>query len=223
MNDLPMKKCTGPCKQEYPTTPEYWHRNKNIKDGLESRCKKCKNQMIRNYYKKPDVQEKRKAYYSQPEIQEREKAYREKYKKQASAKEREREWRKERLKLPKVQERNKNYNKEYYSRPDVKERYRAHYHNRQARKKSIPGTYTPEQIQDLLKRQKHKCYYCQKQLQKVKNKYIYQVDHTFPISRVVGTDIPANSIDYLVVTCPECNLSKRDKFPWEWPEGGRLL
>jgi hypothetical protein len=39
---------------------------------------------------------------------------------------------------------------------------------------------------------------------------------------VVGTDIPANSIDYLVLSCPTCNLSKGDKFPWEWLDGGRL-
>jgi 5-methylcytosine-specific restriction endonuclease McrA len=32
-----------------------------------------------------------------------------------------------------------------------------------------------------------------------------------------------NSPDNLVITCPVCNLKKRDKLPHEWIEGGRLL
>lgn len=111
----------------------------------------------------------------------------------------------------------------YYNRPEVKamslERARA----RRARKKAVSGTYTHEQIQNKLKLQKHKCYYCQARLKKVKGKYQYHIEHTFPLSRVAGTDIPANSIDYLVLSCPTCNLSKGNKFPWEWAQGGRLL
>jgi CRISPR/Cas system Type II protein with McrA/HNH and RuvC-like nuclease domain len=105
----------------------------------------------------------------------------------------------------------------------VRERLRVYSHNRRAIKKAIPGTYTSAQIQDQLKRQKHKCYYCHKRFQKIKDKHIYHIEHTFPLSRVAGTDIPANSIDYLVLACPHCNHSKSDKFPWEWAEGGRLL
>jgi len=98
-----------------------------------------------------------------------------------------------------------------------------HAHNREVRKKAIKGSFTAQQIQDLLKRQKHRCYYCSIKFEKHKSKYIYHIDHTFPISRVVGTDIPANDISYLVLTCPPCNRSKHDKFPWEFPEGGKLL
>jgi CRISPR/Cas system Type II protein with McrA/HNH and RuvC-like nuclease domain len=121
-----------------------------------------------------------------------------------------------------VKERAKKRQQEYRSRPEIQERHRLNQSIRKARKQSILGTYTLGQIQDQLKRQRHKCYYCQKQLQKVKGRYIYHVEHTFPLSRVAGTDIPANSIDYIVLACPACNMSKHDKFPWEWPEGGRL-
>jgi HNH endonuclease len=120
-------------------------------------------------------------------------------------------------------ERVKAHREAFRNRPGGKDRIHAYMRNREARKKAVLGAHTPEQIQDQLKRQKHKCYYCQKQLQKVEGKYVYHVEHTFPLSRVAGTDIPANSIDYLVLACPHCNTSKKDKFPWEWPEGGRLL
>ena len=122
-------------------------------------------------------------------------------------------------KRPEAQERIKDYRR----RPDVQERYRNHRSNRNALNQSVRGTHTSAQIQEQLMRQKRKCYYCHDKFKRVKDKYVYHVDHTFPLSRIAGTDIPANSIDYLVLTCPACNLSKSDKFPWEWSEGGRLL
>src|SRR5258708_25371933 len=135
---------------------------------------------------------------------------------------------------PEVLERDRKRKKNEYSRPDVRARRATWHHNnlelwknykhvRRARQKDISGTHTPEQIQDLLKRQKHKCYYCSIRLKRIKGKYIYHIDHTFPLSRVAGSDIPANDISYLVLTCPTCNKKKRDKFPWEFAEGGRLL
>lgn len=99
-------------------------------------------------------------------------------------------------------------------------------HRREARKKAVTGTYTSDQIQSLLKRQKYKCYYAScgfAKFKKQKGQYIYHIDHTFPISRVAGTDIPANGIDYIVLACPSCNERKNKKFPWEFFEGGRLL
>src|SRR6266567_2977546 len=110
--------------------------------------------------------------------------------------------------------------------PHVQEQKRARTLNYIARKKAVQGTYTSKQIQEQLKRQKHRCYYAAcgfAKFEKKKGKYVYHIGHTFPLSRVVGTDIPANSIDYLVLACPTCNMNKKNKFPWEWSEGGRLL
>jgi len=88
-----------------------------------------------------------------------------------------------------------------------------------ARKRSIPGTHTSQQVQEQYLRQHKKCYYCGNHIKWGK----HHVDHTFPISRVAGTNIPANDISYLVITCQTCNLKKGNKYPWEWPEGGKLL
>lgn len=257
MSDTPHKKCTGPCGQEYPATPEYWVRQKAGKYGLTSKCKICRRieskdwrnkpeakEFNRTYQNRPEVKERQKTHKSRPEVKERRKLYRNQperkakinaynknpevkerqktYKSRPEVKEREKVYRKTYRSRPEVKEHGKAYRKNYYSRPEILEKQRVHNHTRSALKKSVSGTYTTAQIKDQLKRQCHKCYYCQKRLQKVKGKYIYHIEHTFPLSRVAGTDIPANSIDYLVVACPACNLSKHDKFPWEWPEGGRL-
>jgi len=116
-------------------------------------------------------------------------------------------------------------NQQYHDDPEIRKQCYTRVRNRYARKKSVQGTHTSEQIQDQLKRQKYRCYYAacgNAKFKKKDGKYIYHIDHTYPISRVAGSDIPANSIDYLVLACPACNHSKKDKFPWEWAEGGRL-
>lgn len=116
--------------------------------------------------------------------------------------------------------------KAYHQTPRGREVARTATRNYHARKKAIPGTHTATQVAEQLKRQKYKCYYAacgHAKFKKEKGKYIYQIEHTFPIARVVGTGIPANDMSYLVLACPECNKKKLAKFPWEWPEGGRLL
>ncbi len=161
------------------------------------------------YYNRPDIHEhylaQMKDYQNRPEVQERIYAYR---------------------RLPESRARNNVRHQISYRRPEVKARILAHTHTRLARKKAVSGTYTATQIADLLKRQHYRCYYAacgHIKFQRVNGKYKYHIDHTFPLSRVAGTDIPANDISYLVLTCPTCNLRKNDKFPWEFPEGGRLL
>ncbi len=195
--DTPLKQCTV-CKNTFPATPEFFYRNKTEKSGLQRWCKECH----KAYHGRLDVQEKRKAYLERTDVQERVKAYRQR---------------------PDVRKRVHIY----LSRPDIQERVQiqrqVRIHTRRAHQRSIAGSYTTQQIQDLLRRQKYKCYYCNAKFEKRRGKYIYHVDHTFPVSRIAGMDIPANSIDYLVLACPHCNMSKHDKFPWEFPEGGRLL
>lgn len=103
-----------------------------------------------------------------------------------------------------------------------RERYTALERNRKMAKRSIPGTFTAAQVAELLKRQKYRCYYCYEKFKRIKGKYVYHIDHTFPISRASGDD-PINDISYLVLACPSCNLKKGKKYPWEFFEGGRLL
>ncbi len=185
------------------------------------------------------VKESRKAHYSHPENRERKRAQ-DRLRLQHLGKEYQRDRTRSYRSRPGVREMRNAQEKVYRRMPEYRARRRSYYHRpgvrersmeywrvygitRRARKRSIPGTHTHEQIQDLLSSQHHRCYYCGNKFAKVKGKYVYHVEHTFPVSRVAGGNIPANDISYLVLACPHCNMSKKDKFPWEFPEGGRLL
>ena len=106
-----------------------------------------------------------------------------------------------------------------YAKPEIGEKRRTYLHNYRAAKRGRHETVSVEQIQEQLQNQKCRCYYCST---KFERRYIYHVDHTFPLSKASGND-PVNSISYLVLTCPECNIKKSGRYPHEFPEGGKLL
>jgi 5-methylcytosine-specific restriction endonuclease McrA len=91
------------------------------------------------------------------------------------------------------------------------ERQVAYERNRRARKSGNGGTHTTEDIQAQYDRQKGKCFYCGKKVGKK-----YHVDHVVPLAKG-GSNGPEN----LVVSCPWCNQSKKDKHPMDFC--GRLL
>jgi len=201
---------------------------------------------IRSYQRRPEVRERKriynkayhKDYYSRPWIRERKHFQNQAYYQRPAVRERLRELQRKRYDPLRYQK-----YKDYYKRLAVQEYRRMYYRvryldpivhaktlaknaNRRARKKTVPGTHTAAQIAEQLKRQHYHCYYAAcgfAKFPKVNGKYIYHVEHTFPISRVIGTGIPANDMSYLVLACKSCNDSKGNKFPWEWAAGGRLL
>jgi len=219
--DVPTKICTGPCGRTLPATTENFRYTKHGKYGVNSQCRECERGYQKAYWQirrnHPGVRERKKVY---------DKGYHQTYDAQPEAREHKRTY-------------NRVYWQTYYSRPEVLEHRQTYYshlevqererhrkriqnHIRRARKRAVLGTHTPEEIQDMLRRHRYKCYYCRQKLKKVKGKYIYHIEHTFPLSRVVGSDIPANDISYLVPACPMCDNKKFNKFPWEFFEGGRL-
>ena len=242
----PQKRCIA-CGNIFPATTEFFYQNKRAKDGLSGQCRECTKQYAAARYHIPEVRTRVLEYSRLPEVQAR---HRERSRKRSQRPEHKvwkREYDREYRQRPGVREYKRIWMKGYYRRPGVYGRLRA-YHNsyyriyslrpeqqlrsrinsrtRIARKRTISGTYTVAQIQEQLKRQRYRCYYAacgHAKFERVKGKYVYEIEHTFPISRVVGTDIPANDISYLVLSCPKCNGNKGNKYPWEWPEGGRLL
>ncbi len=108
------KKCTK-CKQEFPATTEFFHRDKSLKDGFVSSCKACR----RTYREqnKEKILKQKKTYYEQNKEKEakRQKIYREQNKEEIAK-----------------------YNKTYYEQNKEKEVKRQKIY-REKRKKQEPG------------------------------------------------------------------------------------
>jgi len=98
-------------------------------------------------------------------------------------------------------------------RANHKEYISARNRGTKARRKGAIGTHTAADIKAQYARQKGKCYYCHARVGDT-----YHVDHVVPLARG-GSNWPEN----LVISCPTCNMQKRDKLPHEWVQGGRLL
>lgn len=212
-----MKRCSK-CEKVLPAAPEFFTRDKNRADGFYLQCKECRQQ----HRNRPEVRARKiaynHAYYS--ENRERILAQRkDNYHSDPEVRQQALDYNKR----SEVREYQRTYLQAYNKTPTGKAKNRANKHRYRAREKSVAGVHTDKQIQDLLKRQKYRCYYCHTKFEKKNGQYVYNIEHTYPISRVAGTDIPANDISYLVLACYPCNRDKGDKFPWEWPEGGRLL
>lgn len=91
--------------------------------------------------------------------------------------------------------------KQYYK--NNLEKFRVRGHNRYAIKKSGDVTIlTTLFLEDLLYQQNNKCFYCKNELNK------YHIEHLIPLAR--GGEHKEYNI---VLSCPTCNLAKRDKMP----------
>jgi 5-methylcytosine-specific restriction endonuclease McrA len=220
----PEKRCSV-CKGLFLATTEYFYRNGK---NFQSQCKNCQRAYhavydkvySEDYLKRPAVRERRRILNRErkkrPEVQAYNKAYNEVYNET---------YQKEYRSRPEVQDHRRSYHQVYdpiwRSRPEIRIQRQSYQRDREAHKKTIPGTLTPQQIQDKLKSQHYACYYCFAKLQKKEGRYIFHLEHTVPVSRIECE--PRHDINFVVLACPTCNRKKHDKLPHEWPEGGRLL
>jgi len=95
------------------------------------------------------------------------------------------------------------YNRRYATQnPEVKVASEA---KRRALKLKSGGSYTSQDIKNMLSLQGNKCNACKIDLVK------YHVDHVIPLSRG-GTNYPDN----LQILCVSCNCRKSSKLPSEW-------
>ncbi len=231
MDTIPQKRCST-CNTLSPATPEFFYRTKKSKDGLMAQCKTCQNARQREYLSRPEVQERRRTYAqeyysspenkeykrtraierrSRPEVKERERAYKREYYNRPEVQEHIRAYSQEYLSQSEVQEHRRAYGQEYSRRPENKERYRARNHIRRAHKVVAGGTFTKQDVQNMLKGQKGKCAFCKQRLVK------YEVDHIIPLSRG-GSNWPYN----LQLLCRSCNRRKHDKLPHEFDGSGQM-
>lgn len=110
-------------------------------------------------------------------------------------------------------------NREYYREIDRKRDQSPHrkagHAARTAKRRSLikkaVGTFTAGDIELQLKSQRAKCWWCG-----ISVKTGFHVDHLIPLARG-GSNSPEN----IVISCPKCNTSRRDRLPHEWSD--RLL
>lgn len=219
MNDDTTKRCCK-CKQFKPRTREYFSPRPANSDGLEGRCKEC--EKLRRRKERAEHPDRHKRSQKKYRVQQGEQwaqraadwrernpdkveAYRvryytenaEYYRKYS----RDYHWRNRKHTLERMRHWRKN-------NPDKDKAKSMRY---RARKLGAPGAFTAEDRKTLYQSQKGLCWWCGKPLgEKV------HLDHRIPLSRG-GTNDARN----IVLTHPFCNISKKDKMPWEWSD--RLL
>lgn len=232
----PPKRCTK-CQQEYPATTEYFVPEKRSRSGVSSICRICKRKYMQEYSHRPEVRAHKRivdAEYRKLHIEEM-REYDRQY--SASHRNEKRAYMREYAQRPEVKERVRIYQRQYYRnadsrlkrreyghRDEVKLRRRLYHQSpkgkasakagkqkRRAFEHSSNGTIAATDVYQQYVAQKGCCWHCGKHLAEK-----YHVDHLIPLSRG-GENSPRN----IVISCPECNLSKGAKMPYEW--NGRLF
>lgn len=191
-----MIKTCNKCGRELPLT-EY-HKRKEGKGGVQAKCRSCCKEYHSNFYKanKDRFVERQKHYNEEnkEKIAERQKRYYEKNK-------------------DKIIERHKQYqaaNKDKYKEwskqweAENPEKRRIYWQRREARKKNLPFTLTPDQWETIKKEFDSKCAYCGK-------KGTLGQEHFIPLTK--GGEYAHSNI---IPACGSCNSSKRDKDFFEW-------
>ena len=98
------------------------------------------------------------------------------------------------------------------------EKLSAQVRNRRAMKRNADGSHTADDVMSILQSQRFICANCPEKLIK-SGKNNYHVDHIQPLSKG-GSNDKYN----LQCLCPECNLRKHAKDPYEWAkQNWRLL
>jgi 5-methylcytosine-specific restriction endonuclease McrA len=86
-------------------------------------------------------------------------------------------------------------------------------HNRRARQRNAPGTFTHQDIETIRLKQKNRCAACRRSIRSE-----YHPDHVLPL-KLGGSNWPEN----IQLLCPKCNLKKHAKHPDQWAKELGLL
>jgi 5-methylcytosine-specific restriction endonuclease McrA len=193
------------CKQTKPV--DSFARDKNRKDGLWPYCRQCCSEYKKARYAqdKESQAERRWAYREANRQREADRARRWYQENHERARIRAKEWRSnnkehESVKKRAWYEKNKTEVKDRVRRNRLAnpELDRAHTEKKRARKRNAPGSFTPADIQGILRTQNSLCAYCGRNIADC-----YTVDHIIPLARG-GSNWPSN----LQLLCRSCNASK---------------
>lgn len=202
-NDTPLKRCSK-CKKEYPTTTEYF---KWKGTRFDSWCRQCYRDQEKKFREEnPDlIKDRKRAYYLKEESRSlqrvRSRRWYAKHKDKVAA-----------YRAMTSKERVEYTRQWKLAHPErAKMSRKASTQKRRGLIRQAKGNHTAKDVQLQYSSQNGLCWWCGKPVGGV-----YHLDHRVPLSRG-GT----NAANNICISCPECNLGKRDKLPHEWI--GRLL
>lgn len=204
-----MKTCNK-CEVEKPATPEYFHRNKSKKDGLEYTCKECRKEYDKKYYQenKEKKHEYDKKYYQ--ENKEYYKKYSEEHKEERREYSRNhyQENKEEKLEYSRIHyQENKEHYREYFVtyRLENPEAKRLIEQRRRARKAQLPHDLVEEEWYEILEYFNNECAYCGD------SESGLEQEHVIPVSKGGGY-----TADNIIPACKSCNSSKNARDLEEW-------
>lgn len=186
-DSLAEKQCAD-CKTFYPATKQFFYLT--CRGNLNRRCKQC-HVAFNKPRKQAEEYRLQQLEYSRNKYPERAEYFKRKAKEWAASN---------------PEKRRENVRKSWHkcrkaNLAKFREDARVREHKRRALKASIKSTHDPEEIWQMLEDQNHLCAYCETPL--FGN---YHIEHMIPLSR--GGE---NDWTNIAISCPFCNLSKRDK------------
>lgn len=238
-DEQPLKRCTL-CLETFPATLEFFASHKRGKDGLSSRCRKCRALECKQWR---ENNAEHYLEYGRKHTQEFNAAHPEKKKARDRAyyeKNRERLKQKSRVYYRQNIDYERQYRYDYYRRnmATMKQRAHLHYQDNKERHHRLSREWNrnhPNQSRAIKHRARvlrisriaasdrhftakdiERQYKAQKGRCYWCGKKLgksYHVDHIVPIARG-GSNAPEN----IVIACPPCNLSKNDSLPHEWSD-----
>lgn len=229
---IPMKTCTG-CNKTLPATREFFRVSKHGVYGLESRCKECRKLYFQAHYqanKERLLAEQRVYRENNPEKRrETTQKYYQNHKEEVSK--RNLEWRAKnpdkshqiyrryaennRKKLAERSRRwhHKNSDKKKLYRKKKREQYLIYGHNRRARIRSLPDTFTHSEWLICLEYFNYCCAVCGAQLRDLFGDVLPHQDHWIAVS---NPECPGTVAENMVCLCNDCNFSKQAQLPDVW-------
>lgn len=205
-----MKTCSK-CGLTLPSTPEYFYRNKDGKDGLRSACKAC---VVKyNHEAKPIYhqanREKITQYNREYHANNRERLNQRRRERRKENHEKEKQSQRERYK--KNHEKVRKMQREWHkANPEYR---RINQSRRRARKRLLPNNYTHQDWLDCLEYFNYCCAVCGSQLRDLFGNVEPHADHWIPLASEHCTGTVVNN---MICLCNACNLSKNDKLPEQW-------
>lgn len=207
---LPTKTCTR-CGLQKPATTEYWSRAKRGKFGLQAVCKDCLR--TERAVDAPIARARTAAWRTANPVRARESMARANAQRRTAHRKYHHEWyirnsETVRARVANYQRENraKVYAAKARRRAEAPHIHRASARRRKALLRNAPGTHTAQDVLAQYQRQQGRCWWCAQHVSA-----LYHVDHVIPLARG-----GANDASNIVIACPRCNCSRKDKLPEEW-------